>query len=112
MLDIKLIREKPEYVRAKLAQTGADPADVDRALEADARRRRLQHELDDMRAERSEKSRVVGMLRSLGESPTAAMSAEASRLLAQRQANPNFENDLRDELRELGKKISAGEKDL
>jgi seryl-tRNA synthetase len=50
MLDIKLIREQPDLVRTKLTQTGVDAAEVERVLEADARRRKMQHEPDDISA--------------------------------------------------------------
>ena len=42
MLDIKLIRERPDFVKGELAKRGVDPAEVDRLLEADQRRRKLQ----------------------------------------------------------------------
>ena len=43
-----------------MAKGGVDPAEVDRILETDARRRRLQHELDDMRAQRTRESKELG----------------------------------------------------
>ena len=36
MLDIKLIRERPDFVKGELAKRGIEPAEVDRLLEADA----------------------------------------------------------------------------
>ena len=48
MLDIRLIRERPDFVKAELAKTGVDPAEIDRVIVVDADRRRLQHELDEM----------------------------------------------------------------
>ena len=42
MLDIKLIRERPDFVKGELAKRGVDPAEVDRILEADHKRRKLQ----------------------------------------------------------------------
>ena len=60
MLDIRLIREKPDFVKAELAKCGVDPAEIDQILETDARRRRLQHELDDLRAQRTRESRELG----------------------------------------------------
>src|SRR5208282_5069634 len=60
MLDIRLIREKPDFIKAELAKCGVDPAEVDQILETDARRRRLQHELDDLRAQRTRESRELG----------------------------------------------------
>ena len=88
MLDIKLIREQPDYVKTKVAQTGADPGDIDRVLEADARRRRLQHELDEMRARRTRESKELG------------------------KATPEERDRKRAEMRQLGEQISAGERDL
>ncbi len=41
MLDIKLIREKPEEIKAAIARKGAEPALIDELLELDARRRDL-----------------------------------------------------------------------
>ena len=35
MLDIKLIREQPDFVKAELAKRGTDPAEVDRLIDAD-----------------------------------------------------------------------------
>ncbi len=88
MLDIKLIREQPDYVKTKIAQTGADPGDIDRVLEADARRRRLQHDLDEMRARRTRESKELG------------------------KATPEERDRKRAEMRQLGEQISAGERDL
>ena len=88
MLDIKLIREQPDFVKTKIAQTGADPADVDRVLEADGRRRSLQHQLDEMRARRTRESKELG------------------------KASPEERDRKRAEMRELGEKIAAGERDF
>ena len=62
MLDIKLIREQPDLVKAELGKRGVEAAEVDRVLEADQRRRRLQAGLDQMRAERKRRSKEVGKL--------------------------------------------------
>ena len=59
MLDIRLIREQPDFVKAELGKCGIDPAEVDHILETDARRRSLQHELDDLRAQRTRESREL-----------------------------------------------------
>jgi seryl-tRNA synthetase len=88
MLDIKLIREQTAFVKAELAKTGVDAAEVDSALEADAERRRLQHDLDEMRARRTRESKELGRLAT-----------------AEREAR-------RAEMRELGDKITSGERDL
>jgi seryl-tRNA synthetase len=88
MLDIRLIREKPDFVKAELAKCGVDPAEVDQILETDARRRRLQHELDDLRAQRTRESRELG------------------------KASPEERERRRAEMRALGDRISAGEIEL
>src|SRR5208283_4669069 len=88
VLDIKLIREQPDLVRTKLTQTGVDPAEVERVLEADARRRKLQHELDDKRAGRARESKELG------------------------KASPEEREKKRAEMRQLGEDISVGDKEL
>ena len=62
MLDIKLIRERPDFVKGELAKRGIDPAEVDRLLEADSNRRHSQHNLDDLLAERKRQSKEIGKL--------------------------------------------------
>src|SRR5580658_8631555 len=62
MLDIKLIRERHDFVKAELAKRGVEPAEVDRLLEADQKRRKLQAEVDQLRADRKRRSREVGKL--------------------------------------------------
>src|SRR5690242_324019 len=60
MLDIRLIREQGDFVKGELAKCGVDSAEIDRVLECDAERRRMQHELDEMRAERTRVSKELG----------------------------------------------------
>ncbi len=62
MIDIRLARERPDWVKAQLAKTGVDGAEVDRLLGCEARRRSLKQELDRMRAERTRESRALGAL--------------------------------------------------
>jgi seryl-tRNA synthetase len=60
MLDLKLVRDDPDAVRAALARRGPGVADaVDRLLELDARRRSLVTEVDAMRAEQKRRGRDV-----------------------------------------------------
>ncbi len=59
MLDIKLIRDQPDRVKAELAKVGFPPADVDTLLEADRRRRALIHEVEELRAQRGTASRGI-----------------------------------------------------
>ena len=74
MLDLKLIRDDPEGVRAALARRGPGVADaVDRLLELDARRRELVTEVDSLRAEQKRGGKEV----------SRAAPEERPRLLAQ-----------------------------
>ncbi|HZD68501.1 MAG TPA: serine--tRNA ligase [Actinomycetes bacterium] len=60
MLDLKLIRDDPDTVRAALARRGAgEAAAVDRLLELDARRRSLVTEVDGLRAEQKRRGKEV-----------------------------------------------------
>ncbi|MBI2777194.1 MAG: serine--tRNA ligase [Chloroflexi bacterium] len=54
------LREEPDAIRKGASDKGEDPALVDAALEADARRRALQGEGDALRSERNVASRAVG----------------------------------------------------
>jgi seryl-tRNA synthetase len=65
MLDIRLLREKPDFVRERLATRSEDlSAQVDEVLAVDAERRRAETELQRLNAERNRLSKEIGMLRS------------------------------------------------
>src|SRR5512133_4345353 len=60
MLDLKLVRDDPERVKAALAKRGPGVAEqVDRLLEADTARRRLVTEVDALRAEQKRRGKEV-----------------------------------------------------
>jgi len=59
MLDIQLVRERPEEVRASLARRGIDPP-IDRILELDAERRSLLTQAETLKAERNRVSKEIG----------------------------------------------------
>jgi seryl-tRNA synthetase len=80
MLDIKLIRDRPDFVKAELAKRGIAPAEVDRLLEADAKRRKLQAEVDQLRADRKRRAREVGKL------PPEQRAAEIAKIRAEEEA--------------------------
>ncbi|MBI2962850.1 MAG: serine--tRNA ligase [Deltaproteobacteria bacterium] len=62
MLDIRAIRERPDFFRAELAKVGYASAELDALLAADGARRALIHEVERRRAERSRGSREIGRL--------------------------------------------------
>jgi len=88
MLDIRLIRDQTQFVKDELAKCGVDPAEIDRIIEIDASRRALQHALDELRSERSRESKGLG------------------------RATPEERDARRAGMRELGDRITAGEREL
>ena len=60
MIDLKLLREEPDVVRASQRARGEDPALVDALLEADAARRSAVSAADNLRAEQKAASKRVG----------------------------------------------------
>ncbi|MBV8452633.1 MAG: serine--tRNA ligase [Deltaproteobacteria bacterium] len=88
MIDIRLIRERTDFVKSELAKTGIDEGEIDAIVACDAERRRVQFELDEMRARRTRESKELGRL-----APAARESRRA-------------------EMRELGDRITTGERTL
>ncbi|HEX5307910.1 MAG TPA: serine--tRNA ligase [Solirubrobacteraceae bacterium] len=77
MLDLKLIREDPERVRAALARRGEQPAaGLDAVLELDARRRELIPALEGLRSERNAAAGAIAQAKRAGEDATAAIVAQ------------------------------------
>lgn len=60
MLDIRLIRERSDFVKSELAKVGFDATGIDAVLAADTRRRSLIQEVESLRAHRAEVSRTIG----------------------------------------------------
>ena len=69
MLDIKLIRDNPDLVRAGL-KTRHSPVDVSAVLELDERRRAAITEVDRLKAARNEISKKIGELKKAGQDTT------------------------------------------
>ncbi len=63
MLDINLIREKPELVREALQKRAEDPAAVDVILQLDLDRRKLLTESEKRKAERNAVSKEIGLMK-------------------------------------------------
>lgn len=60
MLDINLIREQPDLVRAGMKKRGMDDAPVGKAFDLDTKRRELLVEVENLKAERNKVSKEVG----------------------------------------------------
>src|SRR5438046_6176755 len=68
MLDIRLIREKPDFVRERLAtRGGGDEARIDEVLRVDVERRQTETALQQLNADRKRLSKEIGGKKSQGE---------------------------------------------
>lgn len=68
MLDIRLIREKPDFVRERLAtRGGGDEAKIAEVLRVDAERRKIETQLQRLQADRNRLSKEIGLKRSRNE---------------------------------------------
>ena len=65
MLDVRLIRERPEWVKERLATRGGNYP-IDRLLRLDEERRRLTAEVDGLRHQRKKLSEEIGRLKRAG----------------------------------------------
>ncbi len=75
MLDIKLIRERPDVVRQRLATRGAgDENSIDELLKLDEQRRKLLGEVETLKAQRKRVSKEIGAL--MGQKKTAEAEAK------------------------------------
>jgi len=80
MLDIRLIREKPDFVRERLAARGdGDEARIDDVLRIDTERRKSETELQRLQSERNRLSKEIGARRSRKE-PSEEIEAEVRKI--------------------------------
>ncbi len=91
MLDIKLIREKTDFVRARLATRGAgDETKIDEILKLDEQRRKFLAEVETLKSQRNRVSKEIGAL--MGQKKIAEAEAKKA------------------ETKDLGEKISTLDK--
>lgn len=88
MLDIRIIRETPDEVKAALATVGVEASEVDDVLALDEKRRSLIGEVEKLRNERATASKRIGKM------------------------SPEEREPLVAEMRALGDKIAELEKDM
>ncbi len=75
MLDIRVIRENPDEVKAKLRTRNSDyDAFVDEILSIDVERRKLSTETDNLKAEQNKVSKQIPVMKKNGEDTTAVMA--------------------------------------
>ena len=96
MLDLNYVRENLEEVRAALAKRGMSTAALDDFAQADAERRRVIAESDQLNAERNAASREIGALMKAGKSEEADTRRKAV-------------NELKDRIAELDQKREQAE---
>ncbi len=88
MLDIKLVRDQPDFVRQRLAMRRAgDEAQIDALLKLDEQRRKLLGEVETLKAQRNRASKEIGAL--MGQKKTSEAESK------------------KNEMRDLGNRIAA-----
>uniref|UniRef100_A0A7C4JS34 Serine--tRNA ligase n=1 Tax=Thermodesulfobacterium geofontis TaxID=1295609 RepID=A0A7C4JS34_9BACT len=80
MLDIKIIREKPEWVKERLRTRGEDYP-IDEILELDKKRRELIQKVENLRHVRREESERIGKLKKEGKESEAKALSERVKAL-------------------------------
>ncbi len=68
VLDIRIVREQPDFVKSRLAlRCGGDEEKIDELLRVDAERRKAETALQGLNAERKKLSKEIGGMRSRGQ---------------------------------------------
>ncbi len=96
MLDINLIREKPDLVRKALKDRQMDSSPIDSILQLDEKRRALLGQVEILKAERNTVSKEIGQLK---DAPARQSKIEAMRVVG-------------DQIAELDKEVAEVESDL
>jgi len=84
VIGLQLIRDDPDAVKAAIARKGEPTDAVDRLLEADARRRALEAEVNELRAQRNTGSKEIGEMMRDGRRDEAEAHKERMTALAPR----------------------------
>ena len=99
MLDIKLIREKADFVRQRLATRGAgDEKLIDGILQADEQRRKFLAEVETLKSQRNRVSKEIGAL--MGQ-----------KKIAEAETKKNETRELGDKIAELEKLVANADAD-
>ena len=115
MIDINLIREQPDWVKGQIARLN-DSAPIDEILAADVRRRAIIQEVEDLRRQRNESSKQIGVqmgaLKKLESDLKRADDGAAAGLRSQLVELETRIEAAKDETRLLGERIAALEEEL
>ena len=118
MIDINLIREKPEWVKEQIARLGDERAPINEIVAADVRRREIIQEVEELRRRRNDSSKQIGAwLGSLKKLESDLSRAEATEqavegLRAQINSLQFNADEAKDETRRLGDRIAELEEEL
>lgn len=74
MLDIKKMRNQPDFYKEQLATRGTDPADIDAIFALDEKRRDLIQETETLKAKRNDASKKIGEAKRNKESADSAIA--------------------------------------
>ncbi len=89
MIDIRLLREQPDYVKTRLAARGSDLGEcIDAALALDGERRAAETRLQNLQADRNRLSKEIGRLRA-GGNDTTTLEAQSKAHAAEMQELSN-----------------------
>lgn len=87
MLDIKLIREKADFVRQRLSvRGGGEEKGIDEILQLDEQRRKLLGEVESLKAQRNRVSKEIGALMAQKRAPEAEAKKQETRQVGDRIA--------------------------
>lgn len=115
MLDINLIREKPEWVKEQVAKRN-DRAPIDEILAGDERRREILLEVEELRRQRNETSKQIGQLmgplKKLEAALARAEGGEAAALQAQLAEAEAKVEAAKDAPRLIGERIAVLDEEL
>ncbi len=103
VIDLRLLRDNPDVVRASQVARGDDPALVDQALDADSRRRSALTDFEQMRAEQKSLGKKVAQAQ--GEEKTALL-AHTKQLAEGVKARQKDADDAEAQLKDVLYKIS------
>lgn len=120
MLDIKIIREKPEWVMAQVAKLN-DSAPIDEIVALDEKRREIIQEEEELRRQRNASSKEIGRL--MGEikrlekrikqvEAGSDSGADVGQLQEERDRLHDLVEDSKLQTRQIGEKIAAMDDEL
>jgi seryl-tRNA synthetase len=98
VLDINLIRENPDVVRAGMQKRGMDPSPVDEVVRIDSRWRDLLQEVESLKAERNTVSKEIGKMKD--------KAAREEKIAAMREVGDKIKT-LDEEVKQLETELNA-----